>query len=127
MVRVRKQTIRSNAQPVRKAQQRNQEYLKYRKYLKSKQFRDVKRLCEERDGHKCMVCGRTREDGIHLNCHHRRYKHLYQGGEEEAADCITLCTICHSAIHSDRKNHTWFSKNNQRNKQDDGNYGNNGN
>lgn len=125
MVRVRKQIIRSNAQPKKKTQERNQEYLKYKKYLHSKQFKEVKRLCEERDGHKCMACGRTRADGIHLTCHHRQYKNLYQGGEVEAADCITLCSICHASIHDNKKNYTWFSKNNPRNKQDDGHHGDN--
>lgn len=129
MVRVRKQPIRSDlskkAQPS-KAPQKNQEYLQYKKYLKSKEFKNVKKLAEERDGHKCMVCGRTRKDGINLTCHHRVYAHLYEGGEIEANDCITLCSICHKAIHSSKKNYQWFSRNNERNKpNEDENYGNN--
>ena len=115
VVRVRKQVTRNNTVSKPKAVQRNEKYLKYKKYLKTKQFKEVKQIAEERDGHKCMVCGRTREDGIHLTCHHRIYNHLYCGGEIEAADCITLCSICHSAIHSSKKNYTWFSQNNERN------------
>lgn len=122
MVKVRKQPIRSDLSP--KAQhsknaERNKEYLKYKKYLKSKDFKAVKRMCEERDGGKCMVCGRMREDGINLTCHHRTYKHLYEGGEVEAGDCITLCSICHKAIHQIKKNYLWFSMNNNRNKPND--------
>ena len=132
MVRVKKQPIRNDlskkAQPS-KAKERNEEYLKYKKYLKSKEFKEVKKLVEERDGHKCMVCGRTRKDGINLTCHHRCYKHLYAGGEIEANDCITVCMICHSSIHANKKNYQWFSRNNKRNRpnDEDENYGDNSN
>ncbi len=121
MVRVKKQPIRSDlskkAQPS-KAKERNEEYLKYKKYLKSKEFKEVKKIVFERDGGKCMVCGRTRQDGVTLNTHHRCYKHLYEGGQIEANDCILCCSICHKAIHSSKKNYTWFSINNERNKPD---------
>lgn len=116
MVRVKKQPIRNDTTSPKKKEQRNQEYLKYKQYIRSKDFRKVKKFCEERDGGKCMVCGRTRKDGVNLTCHHRQYKHLYEGGSAEADDCITLCSICSKAIHSCKKNYSWFSMNNNRNK-----------
>ena len=128
MVRVKKQPIRSDtSKKVKpsKTEERNQEYLKYKKYIRSKEFKKVKKFCEERDGGKCMVCGRTRQDGVNLTCHHRQYKHLYEGGEIEAEDCITLCSICHKSIHQIKKNWLWFSMHNNRNKKDDGNDGDN--
>lgn len=106
--------ITEKSQPS-KAENRDKEYQKYRNYIRSKQFKEVKKAVEERDGHMCMCCGRTRQNGVTLSCHHREYRHLYEGGEAEANDCITLCSICHRSIHSAKKNFQWFSMKNPRN------------
>lgn len=103
-----------------KAKERNEEYLKYQRYIRSKAFKEVKKYCEERDGGMCQVCGRTRQNGVTLTCHHRQYRHLYEGIPTEAEDCITLCSICHRAIHSAKKNYEWFSMKNPRNQKDEG-------
>lgn len=101
---------RSDTKDKPKAKQRNEEYLAYQRYIRSKAFKEVKKAVEERDGHKCMTCGRTRADGVQLCCHHRSYEHLFQGGDEEVGDCITLCKICHKGIHSMRSNYQRFKK-----------------
>ena len=94
-----------------KAKQRNEEYLAYQKYIRSKAFKDnVKKVVEERDGHKCMTCGRTRSEGAELCCHHRTYEHLFANDETEVGDCITLCKICHKGVHSMRSNYQRFKK-----------------
>ena len=94
-----------------KAKQRNEEYLAYQRYIRSKAFKDnVKKVVEERDGHKCMTCGRTRADGVQLCCHHRTYEHLFANDETEVGDCVTLCKICHKGIHSMRSNYQRFKK-----------------
>ena len=112
--------ITKKSQPS-KAKQKNEEYLKYQRYIRSKAFKEVKKYCEERDGGKCMVCGRTRQNGVTLTCHHRIYNHLYEGIPTESEDCVTLCSICHRACHSAKKNYEWFSRNNPRNrKEEDG-------
>lgn len=119
MVRVKKEITRSDTSSAKtKAKQRNQRYLKYQKYLRSKQFKIVKQIVFERDGGKCMFCGRTRNDGVTLNTHHRCYKHLFEGGIIEANDCILVCSICHKMIHSSKKNYRWFSMELDRNKPD---------
>lgn len=110
--------IRSDTKQKPKSVERDEAYKKYRNYIRSKQFKEVKKIVEERDGGECQVCGRTRQNGITLSCHHRSYRHLYAGGEEEAADCITLCSICHKAVHSAKKNYQWFSMKNPRNNPD---------
>lgn len=103
-------------QPQTKAKQRNEEYLKYQKWIRSKAFKEnVKRVVEERDGHKCMTCGRTRSEGAQLCCHHRAYTHLYCGDQSEVDDCITLCRTCHKMVHSARGNYQRFSMKNPRN------------
>lgn len=110
--------ITRKAQPS-KARQRNEEYLKYRNYLRSKQFKEVKKLVWERDGGECQFCGRKASDGTTLSVHHKCYRNLYKGGEEEAADCILICSREHKVLHGMKCNLSWFSRNNERNKQNE--------
>lgn len=91
-----------------KAKQRNEEYLKYRTYIKSKEFKEIKRRVEERDNYKCRVCGSNNEERT-LTCHHITYKHLYNE-KEYLEDLITLCNICHKAIHSAPSNYKRFKR-----------------
>ena len=88
--------------------------LEYTKYLKSKQFKEVKKIVLDRDNHRCQFCGRS-EDEAKLTVHHRCYEHLYQGGEAEANDCITICQLEHIALHKIKGNYKWFSITNPRN------------
>lgn len=98
-----------------KNKQRSEEYLKYQRYIRSKEFKKVREIVLERDNHCCQFCGRTKEDGATLTVHHRRYRHLYEGGELEAADCITICSCDHLALHRVKRNYRWFSIDNERN------------
>ena len=98
-----------------KAKQRNEEYLKYQRYIRSKQFKEVKKIVEERDGGRCQFCDRSRADGVTLSVHHKTYKHLFQGGELEANDCILICSREHKLLHSMKCNYNWFSRNHIRN------------
>ena len=109
-------------QPKTKAKERNEEYLKYRSYIRSKQFKEVKKLVWERDGGCCQFCNRKQSDGVTLSVHHKSYRHLFQGGEAEANDCILICSREHKVLHSMKCNYRWFSRNNPRNdaKTDDG-------
>ena len=95
-----------------KSKKRSEEYLAYQRYIRSKAFKEnVKRVVEERDGHKCMTCGRTRSEGAQLCCHHRSYEHLFANDASEVDDCITLCKICHKMVHSARSNYNRFKRN----------------
>ena len=107
--------IRSDVKTKPKSVERDEAYKKYKSYIRSKAFKEVKKAVEERDGGECQVCGRTRQNGVTLSCHHRTYRHLYEGIPNEVDDCITLCSICHKAIHSAKKNYLWFSMKNPRN------------
>lgn len=66
-----------------------------RKYSDSKAFSELRGIVLKRDGNVCQTCGSNEV----LACHHRSYKHYIEGGEAEAADCITLCKRCHMGIH----------------------------
>lgn len=82
--------------------------MKYYKYLKSKDWQEIREMVLERDGHKCMVCGRT-NDEANLVIHHRTYEHIYNE-KEHLEDLITLCGICHRAIHECESNMHRFSR-----------------
>lgn len=98
-----------------KASQRNEEYRKYQSYIRSKAFKEVKKIVWERDSGTCQFCGRKQSDGVTLSVHHRCYKHLYEGGEKEADDCILICSREHKALHSMKCNYQWFSRKHSRN------------
>ena len=59
-----------------------------------------------RDKYGCQNCGWNRElwnksDPRHLELHHK--KHHAKGGDNSAENLITLCTVCHDAIHRKEK------------------------
>lgn len=116
MVRVKKEITRSDIseKAIKKPESNRQkpEYKLYQKYLRSKQFAEVKEIVKERDGHKCMVCGREADgDKINLQIHHRVYTHLGCGGETEANDCLCVCNICHNAFSKAKGNlRRWTDK-----------------
>lgn len=69
-------------------------YLKYQRYLRTKKWRQIRDLVLERDGYRCLCCGRTER----LTVHHSCYDHLYDE-QDHLNELITLCVICHSQIH----------------------------
>lgn len=112
---------RSDLKAKPKSKQRSEKYLRYQKYIRSKAFKEVRKIVFERDGYACVTCGRTRADGANLTCHHKCYKHLYEGGQIEANDCVCLCQYCHKGLHQMKPNYKWFSIDNERNNNEDEN------
>lgn len=120
MVKVKKEVTRSDlsekAQPS-KRKQKSEEYLKYQKHIRSKEFKKVREIVIERDKC-CQFCGRT-EDELTLsngkklswNVHHlpEGYKHLFDKPEEEAKYCRLFCSACHAAGHRAQSNRTRFT------------------
>lgn len=77
----------------------------HKKYIKTKKFEKVKQAVFERDGHKCVICGRTDS----LVCHHTNYRHLGQGNQAEIDDCVTICQLEHVCLHRQAFNMNWYS------------------
>lgn len=96
----------------------DEEYNKYKEYIASEGFKAVKELVLERDNHTCRCCGWSPRDHVDtksrtkrrcLQVHHVTYDHLYD--EAEHLDTlITLCNVCHRAVHAAKSNLCRFRK-----------------
>lgn len=89
---------------VEKTEEEKALYKEYQRYIKSDRFKAIREKVFARDGNRCVCCGRSREDGAILNCHHRSYAHLFRedvSTEDYQAysDLTTICATCHRAIH----------------------------
>lgn len=104
-------TIQCKERSVRKKKHWSEyedEYQKYKHYLKSEEFDKVRQATFERDGFHCMVCGRTIDETV-LVPHHNTYDHLYN--ELDHLDCmVTLCKNDHCCIHRNKANWVRFKQ-----------------
>lgn len=66
---------------------------KYYKYLKSKEWTDIKIDLYQTRGKKCEVCGSINR----IEVHHVHYKNVFK---EEPEDLILLCKNCHKKEHN---------------------------
>jgi len=66
---------------------------KYKKYLRSKEWRKKRKEVLELYGNMCMMCGKFSK---HLHIHHLNYENL---GNESLSDLIPLCRKCHKLLH----------------------------
>lgn len=53
------------------------------------------------DGGECIECGRSREDGVVLQVHHKHYVSGRKPWEYETSECETLCRGCHAREHGE--------------------------
>lgn len=114
MTKIKEVKNKDDTKATTNKKQKSDEYKKYQKYIRSKEFDFVRQAVKERDK-VCQCCGRTQEEiendpKLSFNCHHRSYEHLYQSDEEEINDCILLCSVCHRAIHAAKKNLRRFKR-----------------
>jgi 5-methylcytosine-specific restriction endonuclease McrA len=76
---------------------------KARKLARDAHWREVCRLVDLRDGHRCRVCGRwTNPDSLTLLERGHRHHLIYRsaGGPDESWNVATLCPECHDDEHS---------------------------
>ena len=101
-----------------KIDKNDEAYKRYTKYIRSKEFAEVKQLVFERDNYTCVACGWNLKKDYDpnkksmkrtLQCHHTApgYRWLYHEKEHLEA-CVTLCGCCHSSIHRSPSNISWF-------------------
>ena len=103
--------------PQTKRKRYNKAYNHYKEHLKSKEFKEVRKIVIERDK-VCQFCGRSEEElvlkngkKLSWNIHHlpEGYKHLDDAPEEEAKYCRLYCSACHKAAHMAPANRNRFT------------------
>lgn len=70
---------------------------RYKKYLRSKAWAQLKIDLIQTRGQKCERCGSKRKQLRFLHIHHLTYKRLF---DEEPEDLEILCAPCHRAEHN---------------------------
>jgi hypothetical protein len=113
MVRVKKSTVRSDTSE--KATLKKNRVSAYTKYIRSKQFNEVKDIVYKRQGGICPICGDMIDSEHPGSCHHRSYRYAGMGGEIEAQDCIYIHRDEHREIHRSKLSFQKYSVLNDRN------------
>ena len=118
MVKVKKETVRSDTSK-KAAPSKNKLKLErqkqYTKYLRSKQFKEVKDIVYARQGGICPICGELIDADHPGSAHHRSYKYAGMGGEIEAQDVVYIHSEEHISIHRNKKSYSKYSVLNDRN------------
>ena len=125
MVKVKKEVIRSDtsekAAPT-KNKLKTERQKEYTKYLRSKQFKEVKDIVYARQGGICPLCGEVIDNEHPGSAHHRSYKYAGMGGEIEAQDVVYIHSEEHISIHRNKKSYSKYSILNDRNRPVDENH-----
>ena len=102
MVKVKKETVRSDTSKKAvpsKNKLKLERQKQYTKYLRSKQFKEVKDIVYARQGGICPICGDLIDADHPGSCHHRDYKYAGMGGEIEAAHCVYIhCVYVYTTL-----------------------------
>ena len=71
---------------------------KYKTFLASPYWANVRAAVIMRDGRRCTKCGITKD----LQAHHKTYAH--HGSEHlHLGDLVTLCKRCHKQVHKEQR------------------------
>lgn len=95
---------------IKKKKEYSDEYLKYKSYIRSKEWKKVQEWFYTNIYKKrCYCCGREDgEDGVSISLHHNSYQFLYD--EINHPEClIPICNKCHFSIHRQRSNFKRFA------------------
>lgn len=100
-----------------KIDKKDPEYVKYTRYIASKEFKSIKNTVLERDKYTCACCSWNiseydpdkKSNKRTLQVHHRTYEHLYDE-KNHLEDLIVICSVCHRAIHAAPSNIHRFKK-----------------
>jgi len=67
---------------------------KYKQYIGSERFEQIKEAMVRRYGYKCMKCSSTRN----IQLHHKNYD--FSLGMERFEDLLLVCDKCHKSLHN---------------------------
>lgn len=83
-------------------------YDKYKAYIKSPEWEEVRKVVLERFDYHCACCGR-KIDETELYIHHNSYEYLYH--ELNHLDCvIPVCKTDHCCLHRNKANWCRFKR-----------------
>lgn len=72
-------------------------HIKYRRYLRSSDWKEIRGKILQRDKFKCKRCGKKAKQ---LEVHHKTYKRIFK---ERYSDLVTLCSNCHTIVEREKK------------------------
>ena len=107
-----KEKKRDKKKVIKKKKEYSDEYLKYKSYIRSKEWKKVQEWFYTHIYKKrCYCCGREEgEDNCTIALHHSDYSHLYD--EINHPEClIPLCNKCHFSINRQKSNFKRFAMN----------------
>ena len=70
--------------------------VEYRTYLKSSEWRLLRKQALKRDSHRCVRCGYIG----YLQVHHTNYHGIYENMNFTVDQLESVCDLCHTDIHS---------------------------
>ena len=121
MVKVKKEMIRSDtskkAAPT-KDKVRSERALIYQRYIRSKQFKEVREIVRARQNNICPICGDEFTEDDMGTAHHKNYRWAGYGGEKEADTVVLIHKYEHQMIHRHPKAYKIYSIENDRNEPD---------
>ena len=121
MVKVKKEMIRSDTSE--KAQKsntklKNERSLIYQRYIRSKQFKEVREIVRARQNNRCPICGEEFTEDDMGTAHHKNYTWAGYGGEKEADTVVLIHKYEHQMIHRHPKAYKTYSVLSERNEPD---------
>lgn len=69
--------------------------LAYRRYLRSSEWKQLRRIALKRDSHRCVRCGYIGN----LQVHHTSYEGIYENFNFSTDQLESICKLCHIDIH----------------------------
>ena len=121
MVKVKKEMIRSDTSKKSapsKNKVRSERALIYQRYIRSKQFKEVREIVRERQNNICPICGDEFTEDDMGTAHHKNYRWAGYGGEKEADTVVLIHKYEHQMIHRHPKAYKIYSIENDRNDPD---------
>ena len=112
MVKVKKEMIRSDTSEKSQksnTQLKNERALIYQRYLRSKQFKEVREIVRARQNNRCPICGEEFTEDDMGTAHHKNYTWAGYGGEKEADTVVLIHKYEHQMIHRHPKAYKTYS------------------
>lgn len=63
-------------------------------FLQTQEWRELRYATMQRDGFRCMICGRDASDGVKLQVDHIKPRSMYPDLEKDPANLRTACSDC---------------------------------